>query len=504
MARTKYNIIAGALNRVFVLLLGFLIRTFVIRYLGAEYIGLSGVVTSILNVLNLAELGFTSAVTFNLYKPVAEKNKELVCALLSFYRKAFLYIGFFVLITGIGILPFLNLFIRADIPPNINIRLVYVVYLINTCAGYFLFGYINVLLIAHQRNDIDSYLSILTYIIEYGIQIIVLIFYKSYYLYIIAIPVATVIMNFIRYGLARKLFPDYKCYGKLDEATKKSVFENIKGLIIQKICASTRNTFDSIFISSYIGLLAAGLYSNYFYIISSVHGILVVFNSAMSAGIGNSIATETQEKNHADMMKFIFIYGWLSGISTICILCLYQPFMRIWAGKSNLLPFFDVLLFCAYYYSLTLGDIRSNYSAGAGLWWHERYRSLVEVIANIILNAVLGKLFGIPGIILATLITIVIINFGYGSTIVYRRYFTSFSVLTFYKKHGIYFLVALLTAVPTYMMTQVINRNGIIGLIEIGIIATIMPNIVFFCVYSRTQVFKDSVKLLKRTIGSRR
>lgn len=503
MVRTKYNIIAGALNRVFVLLLGFLIRTFVIRYLGAEYIGLSGVVTSILNVLNLAELGFTSAVTFNLYKPVAEKNKEVVCALLFFYRRAYLYIGLFILITGLGILPFLSLFIHADIPPNINIQLVYVVYLINTCVGYFLFGYINVLLIAHQRNDIDSYLSILTYIIEYGIQTVVLVLFKSYYLYIIAIPIATVVMNLIRYGIVRKLFPIYKCYGKLDTATRISVFENIKGLIIQKICASTRNTFDSIFISSYIGLLAAGLYSNYFYIISSVHGILVVFNSAMSAGIGNSIATETQEKNHADMMKFIFIYGWLSGISTICILCLYQPFMRIWAGEANLLPFFDVLLFCAYYYSLTLGDIRANYSAGAGLWWHERYRSLVEVIANIILNAVLGKLLGISGIILATLITIVIINFGYGSTIVYRRYFTSFSVLTFYKKQGIYFLVALLTAVPTYMMTQVINRNGIIGLIEKGIIAAIIPNIVFFCVYFRTQVFKDSVKLLKRTIRSR-
>ena len=501
--RTKYNIVAGAINRISVLLLGFLIRTYVIHYLGNEYVGLSGVVTSILNILNLAELGFASAVIFNLYKPVAENDTEQICALLAFYRKAYLAIGSIVLVGGLLIFPFLHFFIHADIPENVNINIVYIIYLVNTCIGYFFFGYINVLLNAHQRNDVDSYLSVLTYIIEYGVQIVVLVAFRNYYLYILAIPLATLTMNIVRYVIVRRMYPDYICRGTIDSKTKKSVYENIKGLVIQKICASTRNTFDSIFISGYIGLMAAGLYSNYFYILSSVHGILVVFNSAMSAGIGNSIAIESQEKNHNDMMKFIFIYGWLSGLCTICMLCLYQPFMKIWAGAENLLPFYDVILFCLYFYSLTLGDIRSNYSAGAGLWWHERYRSLAEVVANVILNAVLGKLYGIPGIIVATLITIVFINFGYGSTIIYMKYFTNFSVITYYKRNAMYFAITLLTAIPTYLLTTLIVKDGVLGLIEIAIITGTVPNIVFYTIYHRLPVFKEAQSLFLRTIKSR-
>lgn len=501
--RTKYNIIAGILNRVVVLALGFLIRTFVIRFLGVEYIGLSGVVTSILNILNLAEVGFASAITFNLYKPVAEDNKEQICALLAFYRKAYRVIGYIILASGIALLPFLHVIINTDIPTDVNIVFVYLIYLSNTCIGYFLFGYINVLLIANQRNDVDSYLSILTFVIEYSIQAIVLVFYRNYYLYILVIPFTTIVMNVIRFWIVKKMFPAYKCKGVIDQETKKSVYENIKGLIIQKVCASTRNTFDSIFISAYLGLISAGLYSNYYYIISSVHGILVVLHSAMSAGIGNSIASETQEKNHQDMMKFVFIYAWISGVCTVCILCLYQPFMEIWAGKSNVLPFYDVLLFTLYFYAMTLGDIRGNYSAGAGLWWNERYRSLAEVIANIILNAVLGKFWGIPGIIGATLITIVFINFFYGSTILYKFYFTDFSVIQYFKAQGFYFVIMFIACFFSYLLTYWGRFDGFGGMIMIGLISLTIPNILFYLIYHRSKVFKEALSLLRTAIVAR-
>lgn len=501
--RTKYNIIAGIINRIIVLFLGFIIRTFIIRYLGTEYIGLGGVITSILNVLNLAELGFTSAVVFNLYKPISEDNRDLICALLAFYRTAYRYIGMIVLVSGLTIFPFLHVFIHTDIPETVNIYVIYLIYLFNTCISYFLFGYVNVLLTAHQRNDIDSYLSALTYFVEYGIQISVLILFKSYYLFTLAMLVTTLVMNVVRYLIVRRLFPEYVCKGAVDSETRSRVYQNIKGLVIQKICASTRNTFDSIFISGYIGLIATGQYSNYYYILSSVHGILVVLNSAMSAGIGNSIAIETQEKNHNDMMKFIFIYSWLSGWCAICMLCLYQPFMKLWAGENNLLPFYDAVLFCLYFYAITLGDIRSNYSAGAGLWWYERHRSVAEVIGNIVLNALLGKTFGIPGIIVATLITILFINYFYGSTIIYRQYFTAFKVGIYFKRQGMYFALTSLVAVLTYTLSTLVYREGIIGLVEIGIIAAVIPNVFYLCVYHRTQTFKDAVALLIRTIQSR-
>ena len=75
----------------------FIIRTIVIYYLGAEYQGLSGLFTSILQMLSLAELGFSTAVVFALYKPISEKNTDLICALVNYLNKVYKIVGIVVL-----------------------------------------------------------------------------------------------------------------------------------------------------------------------------------------------------------------------------------------------------------------------------------------------------------------------------------------------------------------------------------------------------------------------
>ena len=79
----KRNIIFGAINKVIAMILPFVIRTIIIWKLGAEFLGLSSLFSSILQVLNMAELGFTSSVVFSLYKPIPQKDDETVCALMK-------------------------------------------------------------------------------------------------------------------------------------------------------------------------------------------------------------------------------------------------------------------------------------------------------------------------------------------------------------------------------------------------------------------------------------
>ena len=86
---TKRNIVSGFLNKVVMLICPFLIRTIIIRTLGSEYLGLNSLFSSILQVLNLSELGFGSAMVYSMYKPIAEENHVAICALLRFYRKIY-------------------------------------------------------------------------------------------------------------------------------------------------------------------------------------------------------------------------------------------------------------------------------------------------------------------------------------------------------------------------------------------------------------------------------
>jgi len=54
-----------------------------------DYIGLGGLFTSILSVLSITEMGISSALVFSMYKPIAEDDKETICALMALYRKAY-------------------------------------------------------------------------------------------------------------------------------------------------------------------------------------------------------------------------------------------------------------------------------------------------------------------------------------------------------------------------------------------------------------------------------
>lgn len=495
------NIFWGLINKCITLLLPFVLRTIMLKIMGSDYLGLNSIFTSILQVLNLAELGFSSAVVFSMYKPIAEDDKTTICALMNFYKTVYRVIGIIVLVAGIILLPFIQYLIKGPAPSDVNIYVLYLIYLINTALSYFLFAYKSALLNAHQRADITSNINSIVFIIQYGLQIAAIIIFKNYYIYIIIQPVFTIANNIITAIITNKRYPEYKCSGHLSKDIVSQIKQQVGGLMIQKLCITTRNSLDSIIISAFIGLTSVTIYNNYFYIISSLHAILGIVLNSLRAGVGNSIAVETVEKNHYDMHKFMFIYAWIAGWCTICLACIYQDFMVLWAGEELLFPVHIMISFCIYFYLMSLGDIRNLYMTGAGLWWEGRYRSIMESLANLVLNIALGHFFGVFGIIIATILSLSIINFGYGSHIVFKFYFKNGKLGFFFTKHALYAFITLIIGCITYAFCSFIDLHGFIGILVKGGICIIVPNIFYLLVYSRTKLFKDSLIIGKNVIS---
>ena len=156
--RTKNSgrtVLFGFLSKIIMLLFPFAVRTVVIYKLGMEYAGLSSLFTSILSILSISELGFNSAITFCLYEPVAKNQTETINALLNLLKKLYYLVGGLILTFGLVLLPFLNHLIAGDIPSDINIYILYCLYLFSTSISYFSFAYKNVLFNVYQRGDIE-------------------------------------------------------------------------------------------------------------------------------------------------------------------------------------------------------------------------------------------------------------------------------------------------------------------------------------------------------------
>ena len=177
----KRNIVFGGIQRVHHILFPFLIRTVMIYTLGIEYLGLNSLFTSILQVLNLTELGIGSAMVYAMYKPIAEHDTETICALMQLYKKCYRIIGAIIAVVGLAIVPFIRLLVSGSIPDDVNLTVLYLLNLAATVLSYWLFAYRNCLLVAHQRTDISSKVTIVVNTVQFALQIAVLIFLKNYF-----------------------------------------------------------------------------------------------------------------------------------------------------------------------------------------------------------------------------------------------------------------------------------------------------------------------------------
>lgn len=496
------NMVWGTVNKFVNMFFPFVLRTMMIHILGAEYLGLSSLFTSVLQVLNLAELGVGSAITFSMYKPVAENDLPQIGALLKFYRKIYRIIGLSILLLGLIATPLLPNIIKGECPSDVNIYLLYVIYLINTSASYLLYAYKSCILVANQRNDISSNIASGISISTYIVQIIALYFVHSYYAYVIFLPIFTIISNIIRSVIVDRMFPEYRCEGNLSKEQIKDLGKRVLGLMLFKLSQVFRNSFDSIILSTYLGLVVLGKYQNYYYIMNSVMSFIAIITSAITASIGNSIAVESVEKNLNDIKKFSLLYSWLAGWCAVCLLCLYQPFMKIWLGEEFLFPFYMVVLMSIYFYLLKVGDISAIYREAAGLWWEDKYRPIIESMFNLALNILIVKNFGVAGVVLSTILSILLINIPWASWILFKNYFKT-SVVKYWAILIRNAIITVVGAVVTYFVCELLPTDGVISFIGKIAICCFVPNIVFLLLYSRTKEYSDALKLVQKFIPAK-
>ena len=485
------NIIFGVINKAILLICPFVERTIVQQILGAEYLGLSSLFTSILSVLSLTEMGFTSAVIYNMYKPTAEGDVRKVNAFLNFYKNVYRVMGSAILVIGLCLIPVLPKLISDSYPNDVNLTTLYLIFLLNSVISYFLFAYMSSVLVANQRDDVQSSVNSFVRIFLMVCQVLMLLIFKNYYAFIILMPVYTVINNLWTAWMVRKLFPQYKPEGKIGSDDRAVIKRLVSGTFIQRICSVTRNSLDSICISAFLGLTLTAVYNNYYMILNGITVFVGVIHSAFSGGVGNHVVTKSVDENFDELTNLNFLYLWIGGWCAICLCNLYQPFMELWMGRSMMLPFSAVILLAVYFYILKLCDIPSVYSAANGLWWEHRYRAIVETIINLALNIGLGKLYGVLGIIVATNVSVFLCNFLWGTLIIFTRYFSVKKYFTFMKCNALQTLAMAGSCAIVMLINNFVKFDSlIISLMFRFGVCVFVPNIFMVALYHRSHKFK--------------
>ncbi len=498
--RTKnatQNIIFGIILKIYQILVPFLIRTAMIYSLGVEYLGLNSLFTSILQVLNLAELGVGSAMVFSMYKPIANDDDKKICALMNLYKLYYRIIGAIVFIVGICVCPFIPYLIKSDLPGNMNIYVLYLLNLMATVFSYWLFAYKNSILQAYQRQDVISKITIFVNTLQYILQLIAICIIKNYYLYVIILLLSQILINIITAYKSNKLYPQYKASGNLEKSEIKQINQRVKDLFTAKIGGVIVNSADSIVISAFLGLTVLAIYQNYYYILTAIIGIVSVIFSACTAGIGNSLIIESKEKNFNDLKKFTFIIVWIAGFCSCALMCLYQTFMELWVGKDLLLELSAVVCLVIYYFVYEINSLLNLYKDSAGIWHSDRWRPLVTAILNLILNLILVNIIGIYGVLLSTVVSTLIVGMPWLihnlSKEVFKISLDKYVVQLIKYTACVTILIAI-----CYYLTNFVKNVSVVSLILKGCICLLVFNVLFIILNYRKKEFNDTIVLLKK------
>ena len=478
----------------------FIIRSFMLRYLGVQYLGLNGLFVSILSFLNLAELGVGSAMVFSMYKPIAEDDTESICALMKLYRTFYRFIGLFIAVLGVALMPFLRNLIKGDVPPDMNLYILYAMNLGNTVLTYWLFAYKNCLLNAHQRNDVVSKVAMCIHLVEYVMKILAVVLLRNYYVYLVVQLMAQVAINLVISFRVSRLYPNYKPEGSLPREKVMDIVKRVRDLFTSKFSYVIFNSADTLVISSFMGLTALAIYQNYYYIISSLRTMLEVVIGACIAGVGNSLVTESEEKNYRDLERFTLLYGWLMGVATAMLLCMYQPFMEIWMGRENMLTIHYVICFAIYFYSMGINMLINMFKDAAGIWRRDRWRPLTGALVNLGLNLATVQWLGLYGVLLSSVISIVVVQLPWLFHNLFAEVFPTKYKWQYIRFFCGFVVMALLSCGGSFLICSLLHLDVWAAFIVNAVISFTLPNVLFFLAYGRNPLFKMSVGKVKRAV----
>ena len=497
----RRNIITSVINKLVIMLTNFVMRTVLIKYLGEVYLGLDSLFVSILQILSLTELGISAAMVYSMYKPLAENDTPTVCALLRLYRTVYRWIALSMTVIGLAITPFLPLIVKKDLPEGLNLYVLFFINLGNTVLSYVLFAYRSSLFTADQQYSINNNIYSIFKIGATVVQIAAIILFKSYYFYSIVLPLSTVAKNLALYFLSNKMYPQYKCEGTVPKSEIDNIKKRCAGMFLHKVSFVFRNSLDSIVLSAFLGLTVLAKYNTYYYVINAISGIMILVSNSVTASVGNSIVVETKEKNYKDFRKLQMLYMALTSWLTVCLVVCLQPFMKLWLGEEMMFGDGIMVIFCVYFFSTHFSRVCHLYRQAAGLWWQDRYRPIVETVVNLSLNILLVRFIGVSGVMFSTIFCIVCIEGTWGTSILFRHYFTEEKMSKYMYKLLLSWALTAASCAICYFVCRKIALQGIPALLVNGIVASVVANVVYAAGSCFLPEFKPSIAFLFKLAG---
>ena len=489
------NVTTGIINKVLMLALAFITRTLFIRLLGAEYTGVSSLYTNILSVLSLAELGLSNVLMFYLYGALNDGDERKINKLVYEFKRIYVIIIIIILSVGLLLIPFLQLIVHSALPLK-EIITYYLMYLTNSVASYFVV-YRTMVLKADQKDYISNIVQTLCTVAMYVLQIAYLLLCKQFIGYLAIQVFSTIAHNLILNRIALKKYPylKKKSIGNEVLVNRKELFANIKATFLFKVSDTILDQTDNIIISIMFGTIFVGYYYNYYMLITYIVAIAGIIANGLVASFGNLNAEGNMEQSYKMFRVALMGFAVLGTFCTTCFACVVQDFIPIWIGSEYIMDFGLVLAILAVFYLRMVTNTIWMYRSSMGLFKEVQYINIIAAILNIVLSVILGKLVGVPGVIVATAVSRLVTSFWFEGKVVFNKFNKPVKIYLLQQLKD--FLICSLVVISSLVICSFVKSNGFLSIFVKLMIASLATAVFEYLAYFRTEEYKTLIRKVK-------
>lgn len=407
--RSLLNIGVSVIFKMVIIVAEIIVRRFLIRYIGNDINGLNSLYLSILDFLSIAELGVGSAITFCMYKPIVDGDKEKVAALYRLFNKLYLIISAVIVVASGIVMIFLPALAKDYEQANVNLYLTFSIMVASVVITYF-FSAKTSLINAYKDNYITNAVFSVGRILQDAMQLAVLYFTGSFEWFLVCRIISSLLQWAATEIIARRKHRDIiKIKSRVDVETRREVTKNVKAMFMHKIGNILVNSADSVIISAFLGIVILGKYSNYTTIIISMTSVLTLCFSSLTSVVGHMYVEEGSETAQK-YCEFFHTFNFILGVVFM---------LGYYAIADNLISIlfdYNVTLSKSIVYVITLNyfiqfmrQAVMLFRDATGTFYNDRWKPLFESILNIVLSilfvCVFPEDYKVVGVIVATIIT---------------------------------------------------------------------------------------------------
>lgn len=493
--RSIHNVRIALIYYCINLIINFLSRKVFIEYLGTEVLGLNTTVVNLLQFLNLAELGIGAAISYTLYQPLADNNKDKINEIVSvqgyMYRKiaGFVILGSFILMC---FFPFI--FAKTQLPLWYAYGTFFVL-LCGSLASYY-FNYKQIVLTADQKDyKITINVKSIT-IIKSILQILAIVYLQNGYLWwLISEFVALIITTISINRLLKQEYPWLSAQAKKGKELKEKYFEIIKKtkqLFFHKIGSYVLTQTSPLVIYAYTSLTLVAIYGNYMLIIMGITALLAAIFNSIGAGVGNLVALSNKQhilKIFEELFcsRFLFV-----GTACYCVYKLAPAFITLWVGAEYQLDNKSLILMILIMYINLIRSVVDSFINAYGLF-QDIWAPVIEAILNIGLSVLLGYWWGIPGILCGVLISLILIVFTWKPIFLFRKGFRS-SVINYIYLYIKSIIALLITTITALYISNYISINPASSYINFLLYAILTGGLYFMLLLMLLYLFNKGTR----------